>query len=298
MDSRSVNWLKVTCRHPPAAAEALSAALFDEGARAIWEEQPDRLGRMVSTAALAPARQAALGLALPPLMARLAEIFECSPADFEFSLDLEEDHDWAEKWKEGLRPIPVSARLALAPSWWPADDLPPGETVLRLDPGLAFGSGHHATTYLCLQLLDELAPGAGRILDVGAGSGVLSLAAAVLSPRAEVVGVDNDPETIAVAVANALANGLEGRVSFSGRALAELRPPFGLIAANITLLPLTELAPAISALAAEDGRLILSGLLEAQAGEAAAFYGRFGWRPVRRLLRDEWAALLLSRAGV
>jgi len=296
MTKEALNWLKVTISHPPVAAEAVSALLFDEGASGVWEDRPDEGGRQVTRAGFAPGAEAGLKSMLPERLKNLAEIFELPPTDFNFSLELEEDHDWAEKWKEGLKPIIVSSRLAVAPTWWPEEDLPERRFVLRLDPGLAFGSGHHATTWLCLSLLDECAPAARRILDVGSGSGILALAAARLNEQAEITGIDNDLETISVALENALANNLEGRINFSGRTLYELSPPFDLIVANITLGPLVELAPAISTQAAAGGRLILSGLLTAQAEEAAETYTPLGWRQVRRLDRDEWSALLLERA--
>jgi len=290
--SDSLNWLKVTIIHPPDAAEAVSALLFDEGAQGVWEDQPDRLGRLVSRSGFGPDKEAELKERLPRLLARLSESFGLAAADFNYAVELEENHDWAEKWKEGLEPVIISPALALAPTWWPEDDLPRAEKVLRLDPGLAFGSGHHASTFMCLKLLAEEALSARRVLDVGAGSGILSLAVAALNPQTLVVGVDNDPDTVAVAEENAELNGL--RIDFSARNLDQLAGPFDLIAANITLGPLTEIAPFLKPLAAAGARLILSGLLETQLAEAAERYRSLGWNPVRCLLKDEWAALLLS----
>ncbi|MDL2226437.1 50S ribosomal protein L11 methyltransferase [Deltaproteobacteria bacterium OttesenSCG-928-M10] len=296
MSGRSLNWLKVTVHHPPVAGEALSALLFDEGAQGVWEDLPDARGRPVSRAGFGPEERARLEKTLPVIVARLAEAFDLPAGDFDFRLELEESHDWAEKWKEGLAPVIISPALALAPTWWPADDLPEAAVILRLDPGLAFGSGHHATTFLCLKLLVAAAPAARRILDVGAGSGILSLAAAACAPEAEVIGVDNDPDTIEVARENAELNNLGRRVSFSGRDLAELQGTFDLIVANITLGPLTELAPAITRLAESGGGLILSGLLDSQAEEAAEVYAALGWNLARRLDRDEWSALLFAKS--
>jgi len=250
-------------------------------------------------------RLAALG---PDLTARLAEAFGLDRGEFDFSLELEEGRDWAEKWKEGLSPILVSPALAVAPTWWPESDLPAAAVVLRLDPGLAFGSGHHATTRLCLKLLADLAPRAARILDVGFGSGILALAAAALNPAAEVCGVDNDPTALAVAEANAALNGLAGRIYFisadlaetgadpnsPGKNLSRLAPPFDLIAANLTLAPLLELAPVLTGRAGPAGRLVLSGLLDTQAPQATAGYEALGWTLERCLRLEEWAALLLS----
>ena len=295
MKADSLNWLKATIHHPPAASEAAGALLFDEGAKGVWEDLPDERGRAVTRSGFETADRERLETALPEIVARLAEAFNYDGGEFSYDLTLEENHDWAEKWKEGLEPIVVDNRLALAPTWWPEDDLPRADLVLRLDPGLAFGSGHHATTFLCLKFITELAPKARRVLDVGAGSGVLSLAAAALNPTAEVMGVDNDLDTIEVAVDNAAANGLSGRAIFSGQCLDELPGTFDFIVANITLGPLTELAGSISARAADGGRLVLSGLLETQVPEAVEIYERLGWGTHRRLGRDEWAALLLVK---
>jgi ribosomal protein L11 methyltransferase len=134
----------------------------------------------------------------------------------------------------------------------------------------------------------------------------LSLAAAALNPAAEVFGVDNDPDTLAVAEANAAANGLAGRIKFSvttgteaeeTAALKDLAPPFDLMAANLTLAPLLELAPRLTSLAGPAGRLILSGLLDNQASAAASAYEVLGWTLEASLQREEWAALVLNRAG-
>jgi ribosomal protein L11 methyltransferase len=288
-------WLAATLRHPPVTAEGAGALLFEAGATGLWEDQPDERGRLVTRAGFAPAdleRLTALG---PALTERLATAFGLDRAEFDFDLSLEEGRDWAEKWKEGLGPILVGPALAVAPTWWPEDDRPPATIVLRLDPGLAFGSGHHASTWLGLKFLADLAPLALRILDLGFGSGILALAAAALNPAAEVYGLDNDPDTLEVAEANAALNGLAGRVDFSLRPLDQLAPPFDLIVANLTLAPLLELAPALAALSGPGGRLILSGLLESQAPEAASAYEALGLGLEQQLGREEWAALLLAR---
>ena len=292
-----MNWFKVTIHHPPVAGEAVSAVLFEEGASGVWEDQPDDRGRQVTRAGFPQETASRLETHLPKIMGRLVTIFESSPDDFELIMAMEKNHDWAEKWKEGLSPITVNNKLAIAPTWWPDNDLPKAESILRIDPGLAFGSGHHASTFMCLSLLCEEAPGAKRILDVGAGSGILSLAAAVLSPSAEIFGVDNDLDTIAVAAENAGDNHLSGRIDFSGRELASFQTGFDLIVANITLGPLKELAPEISRLAEDGTGLILSGLLETQVEEISRLYADLGWGLKRHLGRDEWAGLLFVKGS-
>jgi len=290
-------WLKLTLSHPPPTAEAVGALLFEAGAAGLWEDRPDERGRVVTRAGFAPEEKERLAALGPALVARLAVAFDLDQGDFDFELALEEGQDWAEKWKEGLQPVLVSPALAVAPTWWPESARPEATIVLRLDPGLAFGSGHHATTWLCLQRLAELAPGAGRILDVGFGSGILALAAAALNPAAEIIGLDNDPDALPVAMANAALNGLAGSIQFSLRTLDQLTPPFDLITANLTLAPLLELAPLLAALVGPAGRLVLSGLLDSQAQEAAQAYEALGLALESQWRREEWTALVLGRAG-
>lgn len=289
-----LNWLNLTLHHPPAVADAVSAILFEEGAQGVWEDRPDDLGRTVTRAGFAPADEARLRELMPELVRRVSEAFDLPAADFDVSLNLEENHDWAEKWKEGLRPVVINARLAVAPTWWPTDDLPSAEIVLRLDPGLAFGSGHHASTCLCLDHLTDLAPAARRLLDLGSGSGILALAAAALNPEAEIHGVDNDASTLEVARDNAKLNDLTDRVDFRDT-LEGLTPPFDLIVANITLGVLRELAPAVTALAAPRGRLILSGLLTTQVSDVLQTYHALGWEGTAAREREEWSGLVLVR---
>ncbi len=290
-------WLQLSVHHPPAAAEAVGEALFELGAQGVWEDAPDSLGRVVSRAGFQLTAETAIKRELPARLAQIAAAFERPERDFHFYLEEREDYDWAEKWKEGLSPIAICPRLAVAPSWWPEEKLPEAEFVLRLDPGLAFGSGHHATTFLSLTLVAELALEARRVLDVGAGSGILALAAAAVNGSALIVGVDNDPDTIDVARENAAANGLAERVKFSDRSLEHLEAGFELICANITLNPLMELAPAITRLAASGARLVLSGLLESQWAEALSVYEPLGWGARRLLGRQEWVALELRQGA-
>jgi len=297
MNEHPLNWFKVTIHHPPMAAEAVSALLFDEGASGVWEDQPDAQGRQVTRAGFPQECAGSLENRLPDLIENLALIFESNSDDFKLFMEMEKNHDWAEKWKEGLEPITIGAQLTIAPTWWSKNDLPEAQTVLRIDPGLAFGSGHHASTFMCLKLLCDYAAEAARVLDVGAGSGILSLTAAALNPAAEIYGVDNDPDTIGVAEENAFDNKLGHRIKFSAQDLSSLKAGFDLIMANITLKPLQDLAPQISRLAGDQARLILSGLLETQLAEIRQSYESLGWGLQRRMGRDEWAGLLFVKGA-
>jgi ribosomal protein L11 methyltransferase len=174
--------------------------------------------------------------------------------------------------------------------------------AVEIEAGEAFGSGHNATTALCLEALDFLARRRRlrRVLDLGCGSGVLAIAAAKLAPGARVVATDNDPVAVAIARDNARLNRVGGRVQVlraEGFARPALRRalPFDLVLANILPGALVEVAPQVRKTLLRGGTAVLSGLLDHQAREVAAAYGSCGFRLVRRLQRGGWTALVLER---
>lgn len=185
------------------------------------------------------------------------------------------DENWVEKTQAQFEPIRISPRLWIVPSWHTPIDA--AAINITLDPGLAFGTGSHPTTQLCLRWLEAtLRPGAS-VLDYGCGSGILAIAAAKLG-AARVVGVDIDPDAIAVARANARNNRVVAEFVASTEPLAMTAD---LLVANILANPLRVLAPAIAAHVRSGGRVALAGLLEPQADElidtyAAAFSMRVG----------------------
>ncbi len=193
--------------------------------------------------------------------------------------------DWAQRWRSFHRPLVLGDRLTVRPPWEP-----PGDTALDvvIDPGQAFGTGAHATTRLCLELMLET-ESAGSFVDVGCGSGVLAIVAARLGFK-PVSGLDYEPAAIAATRCNAAANG----VAISVQALDLRRdqvPPADLAAANVLAAPLLawsvsqrELAP----------RLILSGLLSSEADRVAEAFARRGRHERLRRVSGEWAALALA----
>jgi len=179
------------------------------------------------------------------------------------------DEDWVAKSRHGFGPIRVSRRLWVVPSWF---DPPDAEAVnLILDPGLAFGTGSHPTTRLCLRWLEQRVAGGETVLDYGCGSGILAIAALKLG-AGRAVGVDIDPDAVAIAATNARRNGVAGEF-FGGGAIPGLTAD--LVVANILASPLKVLAPLISERCREGGHLALSGILREQAEEVADSYA--GW---------------------
>jgi ribosomal protein L11 methyltransferase len=204
--------------------------------------------------------------------------------------------DWRERWKVWHRPVDVSwrfRRLRVRPPWEPPlRESADHETIeLVIDPGQAFGTGAHATTRLCLELLLRLEPHEGPFADWGCGSGVLSLAAAKLG-YAPVLGIDVEPESLLASEENAAANGVAFEVR-RHNLRTQPAPYAPTVAANLVRPLLLMVADRL-----EDPpeTLIVSGLLREEADEIAQVYGeRFGYRETERLHGVEWAALLLLR---
>lgn len=202
---------------------------------------------------------------------------------------VEAERDWLATWREGLDAV-VVGRVHVVPSWL-ADTHAPGagEVLLRLDPGVAFGSGHHATTALCLELLQEhLRPGQ-HVLDVGTGTGILAIAAALLG-AGEVVGVDVDPQAVDAARVNAADNGVPVQVLRGG--VERGGAPADLVLANLLTPTLHHLAHELVAATAPGGLLVASGVAEERADGVAGALAAAGAALVERRDRDGWSALL------
>lgn len=217
-----------------------------------------------------------------------------------------EQHDWAEEWKRFYHTLHVGKRLVVRPSW-EAYEAAPGEVVIVLDPGAAFGTGQHPSTRLCLAALEEEVHPGMRVLDLGCGSGILTVAAAALGAR-EVVGVDIDEEAARATVSNAVANGLEARVR-AGKGSLGLSWPwaaeasagaFDLVVANISAAVLTSLLPEIAAALRPGGRLIGAGFIAAASDEVSAAARATGLALLREAESEdesgvEWRCLVAGR---
>ena len=181
-------------------------------------------------------------------------------------------------------------------------DIPPDAIAIRIDAGLAFGSGDHPTTRGCLAALGELADHGfrpARLLDLGCGSGVLGIAAAKLWPDAEVLAADSDPRAVEVTTANAAENGVAEQLrAFTSDGFAEERLTragrYDLVLANILAEPLIALAPAVVGHMSREGRAVLAGLLERQASGVIQAYRRAGLHRVDQADRDGWSTLVLA----
>jgi ribosomal protein L11 methyltransferase len=194
------------------------------------------------------------------------------------------EQNWVQLTQSQFDPIRVSERLWIVPSWHDSPD--PDAVNLILDPGMAFGTGSHPTTRLCLEWLERNVASGCTVLDYGCGSGILAIAAARLG-AARVAGVDIDPQAVVAAQANAERNGVTALFADSTQPVAG---EYDLVVANILSNPLRVLAPAICAHVRSGGRLALSGILREQADEIIAIYAQ--WLPMQVAdVREDWVCL-------
>lgn len=203
--------------------------------------------------------------------------------NFHYKIEALEDKDWTREWMENFHPLQFGKRLWICPSWCEAPD--PGAVNILLDPGLAFGTGTHPTTALCLQWLDGLDLKDKTVVDFGCGSGILAIAALKLGAK-RVVGIDIDPQAILASRDNARRNGVEQRLELY---LPHDQPQLeaDVVVANILAGPLRELSAVITAYVRPGGDIALSGILENQAQTLCEVYRQnCELEPVK--CQDEW----------
>ncbi len=225
----------------------------------------------------------------------LAESFGRDAGSFVSAAEIS-DFGWAEKWKEYFVPRKVGRSLVVKPSWEPYEAAP-GEVVLTIDPGQAFGTGTHETTRLCLQFLEEVfdaGPPPRRVLDIGTGTGILGIAASKLG-AACTLGIDTDPKAVEVAEENARINGVAERFAATFRPLSAAEGTFDLVLANILAEILIDLKGEIVSRCAPGGTVILSGILEEKGGWVEEEFRSEGARLVERKTDGQWTALILRR---
>ena len=211
------------------------------------------------------------------------------------------DADWVNNWKAFYTPMNVGERLLIRPSWEKAAN-PDGRIVLAMDPGMAFGTGSHHTTRMCLELAEQNVSKGDSVLDIGCGSGILSIASILLGAK-NVLAVDIDPIVENIVYKNASLNGI-GRyrykyvncdiLEYGGARDAILKEKYDVIFANIVASVIIELAPFIPPLLADGGRFITSGIISERHGEVEAALNLAGLRVVETRQSEDWVALVAA----
>lgn len=229
--------------------------------------------------------------------AEILPLFEerLKAAGVEYTLNTSgiQQEDWQNAWKKYYHAMDIGKRLAIVPGW---ENYETDRTVITMDPGMAFGTGTHETTSLCLETLDELVKGGERVLDIGTGSGILAIAALKLG-AATAEGVDIDPMCVRTAGENALRNGVQDRFRvLVGDLSDKASGVYELITANIVAAAILSLAPAVPALMAEDGRFLASGIIDERKDEVLDGLKAAGLRPVGVKEKRGWVCILCEKA--
>ena len=263
---------------------AIAVSLGDAGDTPVLEPGPGEtpLWPAVRLRALIP-------VAINPQAAAATLAAELGLQTAEVGIEFVEDRAWEREWLKDFRPMAFGRRLWVCPAGQRPDG--PAEAILALDPGLAFGTGTHPTTALCLEWLDGAIRGGERVLDYGCGSGILALAALKLGAR-EATAFDIDPQALQATRENAAKNGLAAQVTVAEFA-SDIEGRFDIVVANILSGPLIGLAPGLAPKARAGSALLLAGMLARQADEVAQAYGP--WFDIGPAAEREGWTLLAGR---
>lgn len=269
-----MNWQALDVDIEPHACEAVEYALMEAGA--LGTESTDT--KVTAYFSETPDREAVR-----------AELFEALriyelPSSAVRDMNLREvpNRDWLAEWKRNWQPVEVG-RFVIAPPWTEIAEAP-GRIVIRIEPGMAFGTGTHETTRLCLDAIQKHFAG-GSFLDVGTGTGILAIAAAKMFPDARVEACDTDAEAIEIARENAKANGVDN-IEFRIGSIEETTPSADLVCANLSADVIFQILPALIGVTC--GKLILSGILETQIDQIVTELGK-----VEITQDGEWVAIVV-----
>lgn len=285
-------WIQITSTVAETQAEPLSDALIELGALSVTFAETGEQEIFEPEIGTTPIWQKTRVLGLFDAEINSAECLlgltqlmpELSPS--QFKVELIEDKDWVREWMDQFQPMLFGENLWIVPSWLPAPN--PAATNLLLDPGLAFGTGTHPTTAMCLSWLDANPPVNKSVIDYGCGSGILAIASAKLGAT-RVFATDIDPQAITATLDNAQRN----QVRLQAGLVADITlPKSELILANILAGPLAELAPILSQHLQIDGQLVLSGLLVSQADTLITCYQDVGITLQLVNQHEDWALLV------
>jgi ribosomal protein L11 methyltransferase len=296
-NSADRSWFELRVEILPSLAEAAANFLIEQGSPGITQEtikgsaghKRERLiGYYPNDRAFPAARKR--------IQAYLRAICKSPRSDCKLSTRTIREEKWAEAWKENFKPMEVTPGLVIKPPWesWAKK---PGQVVIEIDPGRAFGTGTHPSTQMCLKFMEEVIPSFPAIpsvLDVGTGSGILAIAARKMGVK-KITAIDTDPVAIDCARANARANRPGPGLSFRTGSPEDLKASFDLIVANLLPQELLSVAPSLSRLAARWGKLVVSGFLARQEKEMAAAFRRQGFEKQSARRQKGWAAWLLVR---
>jgi ribosomal protein L11 methyltransferase len=282
-----LKWYALDVLIEPQASEAVEYALMEVGA--LGTETNSRAEDLLTVSAyfdVSPEREH-----VRTQLAEALRIYELSTSSVR-AMNIREvaDQDWLGEWKKSWQPVTVGERFIIAPPW--TDIADPGDRfVIRIEPGMAFGTGTHETTRLCLLAIEKYFTG-GSFLDVGTGTGILAIAAAKLFPAARVEAIDTDAQAVEIATENARLNSVANNIEFRMGSVDDTIASADLVCANLTADVITATVPQL--LGATCGRLVLSGILDTQLEAVRACLHKCGVsEPLEIMSEGEWIALIV-----
>jgi ribosomal protein L11 methyltransferase len=291
---------QLTVPASPDTSDGLTNFLWEHGALGVVEEEtasePPTLRAFFPETASSTGLLAAVNAYRDSLRSLGFSVARAAPAITPLL-----DGDWARAWQQSFPPIEIGSRLLIVPPWEARPEgAPGGRLQLIIEPGRAFGTGHHGSTAGCLALLEDAIASHGappaRVLDVGTGSGILAIAALGLGARAA-IGIDVDPDAITAARRNAERNACAGRLALALESPEALiaSERFPLVVANLLTRTHLAFAAIYARLVVPGGRLVLGGILADEQSQVSEAVGAAGFEPSRTLVVDGWAALLVAR---
>jgi ribosomal protein L11 methyltransferase len=300
---RGGQWLELTIRLPDASAEALGETLVALGSPGVVQERVPQsrsmsdgqvleLAEVISAFPMEQVTERLLG----EIRRTLDDLGSAAGAQPTLSMQLIDGGAWVEQWKRFYRPFKIGRRLVIRPPWEPYVAAT-HERVLTLNPGQAFGTGLHATTQLCVTFLETIVDtqSGARLLDVGCGSGILSLSG-VLFGCGAAFGVDVDRLAVWVARVNARLNHLSQQATFTPGSLEAVTGRFDIVVVNILLEPILAMLPLLHTVIVPGGVVVLSGILTTEVPQLRSGLSAQQWRITHRVSQEEWTAVVCQEA--
>lgn len=279
-------WFEIIAAGSSKTLESVTSLLIELGSPSILES--DENGKKILKAYIP------IDLSLDAKISQLKNRLKAYKWTYQGSMF--KDKDWLNKWKRYIKPVRISNRLTIKPTWEKISSKK-GRIIIEIDPGMAFGTGSHASTMMCLKAADRLSAliKGCSILDIGTGSGILAITSAKLGAK-KVIGIDIDAEAVKVARKNVKLNKADKKVIISARPLEKIKGRFSIIFANIIAEELIKIAEPLNARLMNGGFLILSGILKEMAKEVEDVYQELGLEIFRTYKKGEWVCLVFRKA--
>ena len=309
VEEKKEDWLKIELFTPTELSDAVTNFLTEMGAQGAFQEflEPQSPHDSPETA-LSETLKAFLpyNVNLEQRLFRLRTYLDSVAEIFPelekpgFRTEVVRDPDWGEAWKKYFKPLRVSQNFVIKPTWERFTQKR-GDIVIEIDPGMAFGTGQHASTRMCLEAIEAIFIEERTfeklcVLDVGTGTGILGIACAKLGAEL-VLCVDNDPLATRIAQENVLVNRVEDRVTVAHRDIATLAEPFPLIMANLTAKILSNLCPHLVRLVSPGGLLVIAGIIEQNRPDIEAHFLGSSFTLHRLITEKEWVCYILKKVG-